>query len=45
MRQICNAQGIAFEDVATFAEVDTHIGAQPIPKLVVEYVEMFGIMG
>lgn len=42
MRQICSTQGIAFEDVTTFAEVDTEIDAKPIPKLIPEYVEMFG---
>ena len=42
MRQICSANGIPFDDVATFAEVDADIDAQPIPKLIPEYVEMFG---
>lgn len=45
MRQICSAQGIAFEDVTTFAEVDADVDAQPIPKLIPEYVEMFGVTG
>jgi hypothetical protein len=43
MRQICADAGIDFQDVATFAEVDTNIDARPIPKLIPEYVEMFGI--
>jgi hypothetical protein len=45
MRQICTNTGIDFEDVAAFAEVDTEIDAKPIPKLIPEYVEMFGIAG
>lgn len=45
MRQICSAQGIAFEDVASFAEVDADVDAQPIPNLIPEYVAMFGVTG
>jgi hypothetical protein len=45
MRRICTNNGIDFEDVTTFAEVDTDIDAKPIPKLIPEYVEMFGIAG
>jgi hypothetical protein len=45
MRRICADIGIDFEDVAAFTEVDTEIDANPIPKLIPEYVEMFGIAG
>lgn len=45
MRRICADAGIDFEDVAAFAEVDTNIDAKPIPKLVTEYVELFGVTG
>ena len=46
MRQICSAQGIAFEDVATFAEINVDdIDAQPVPAMVAEFVDMFGISG
>lgn len=45
MRQICSAQGIAFDDVATFAEIITDIDAQPVHAMVTEFVEMFGIAG
>ena len=45
MRRICDRMGIAFEDIAAFAEVDTDIDAQPIPKLIPEYVELFGVGG
>lgn len=45
MRQICADNGIDFEDVATFAEIDTELDAKPIPKLIPEYVELFGIAG
>ena len=45
MRRICADTGVDFEDVATFAEVDTDIDAKPIPKLIPEYVEMFGVAG
>lgn len=43
MRRICADTGIDFDDVAAFAEVDTNIAAKPIPKLVSEFVEMFGM--
>lgn len=42
MRRICADVGIDFEDVAAFVEVDTDLDAKPIPKLIPEYVEMFG---
>lgn len=45
MRRICTDTGIAFEDVATFAEVDADIDAKPIPKLIPEYIELFGVAG
>lgn len=45
MRRICADTGINFEDVAAFTEVDTNIDAKPIPKLLPEYVEMFGVIG
>lgn len=46
MHQICSAQGIAFEDVATFAEINVEeIDAKPVPAMVAEFVEMFGISG
>jgi hypothetical protein len=46
MRQICSANGIAFDDVTTFAEINVdEIDAQPIPELVPEYVELFGVRG
>lgn len=43
MRQICSDYGMVFEDVATFAEVDVAIDAQPIPAMVAEFVGMFGM--
>jgi hypothetical protein len=45
MRRICASTGIDFDDVVTFAEVDTGIDAKPIPKLIPEFVEMFSIAG
>lgn len=45
MRRICAETGIAFEDVAAFAEIDTDIDSKPIRKLISEYVEMFGVTG
>lgn len=45
MRRICGDTGIDFEDVAAFAEIDTEIDAKPIPKLLPEFVEMFGVSG
>lgn len=45
MRRVCADAGIDFEDVAAFAEVDTGIDAKPIPKLIPEYVDMFGVVG
>ena len=45
MRRICADTGIDFEDVAAFAEVDTNIDAKPIPNLVEEYREIFGVKG
>ena len=45
MRRICADTGIDFEDVAAFAEVDTDIDGHPIPKLISEYVELFGVAG
>jgi hypothetical protein len=43
MRLICRAQGITFDDVATFAEIDTDIDAQPVPAMVAEFVEIFSM--
>ena len=45
MRRICADTGIDFEDIAAFAEVDTNIDAKPIPNLVEEYREIFGVKG
>ncbi len=45
MRQICSAQGISFEDVATFAEINVDTDAQPVSQMVAEFVEIFGISG
>lgn len=45
MRSICVDTGINFDDVAAFAEVETDIDANPIPKLIPEYVAMFGVTG
>lgn len=45
MRRICADTGINFEDVAAFAELDANIDAHPIPKLVPEYVAIFGVVG
>lgn len=45
MRRICADNGIHFEDVAAFAEVETDIDAEPIPKLTPEYVELYGVAG
>ena len=45
MRRICADTGIDFEDVAAFAEVDGDVDAKPIPKLIHEYVELFGVAG
>lgn len=46
MRQICSDRGITFEDVATFAEINIdEIDAQPVPAMVTEFVEMFGVSG
>ena len=46
MRQICSTNGIAFKDVATFAEINVdEIDAKPVPAMVAEFVEMFGISG
>lgn len=45
MRRICADNGLDFEDVVIFAEVDTDVDAKPIPKLVEEYVELFGVVG
>lgn len=43
LRIICANAGIDFEDVAEFAEVEITSDAKPIPKLVSEYVETFGV--
>ena len=44
MRQICSAQGISFEDVATFAEINLdEIDVQPVTAMVTEFVEMFSM--
>jgi hypothetical protein len=44
MRQIRKEAGISFEYVVTFAEINVdEIDAQPIPELVPEYVELFGV--
>ena len=45
LRIICANTGIDFEDVAEFAEIDVDIDAKPIPKLVDEYVQTFGVTG
>lgn len=45
MRRICSDNGLDFEDVAAFAEVDGDVDAKPIPKLIQEYVELFGVVG
>lgn len=45
MRRICADIGIDFEDVAAFTEADTNIDAKPIPKLLPDYVELFGVIG
>lgn len=45
MRRICADAGINFDDVAAFAEVETDIDAKPIPKLIPEYVAVFGVTG
>lgn len=45
MRRICADTGLDFEDVAAFAEVDGDVDAKPIPKLIQEYVELFGVVG
>ncbi len=43
LRIICANSGIDFEDVAEFAEVEINSDAKPIPSLVSEYVETFGV--
>jgi hypothetical protein len=44
MRQICSANGITFEDVATFAEVNVdEIDVQPVTAMVTEFVDMFSM--
>lgn len=44
MRQICSANGIAFKDVATFAEINVdEIDAKPVSAMVAEFVEMFSM--
>ena len=45
MRRICADNGLDYEDVAAFAEVDGDVDAKPIPKLIQEYVEIFGVVG
>lgn len=44
LRIICANSGIDFEDVCEFAEVEITSDARPIPGLVNEYVETFGVM-
>lgn len=43
MRQVCKRTGVSFEDVAGFAEIEQPPEATPIPKLVAEFVELFGV--
>ena len=44
MRQLCSDRGITFEDVTNFAEINVdEIDAQPVPAMVAEFVEMFGV--
>jgi len=45
MRQICADTGIDFQDIAAFAEIDTDTDSKPIPKLLEEYREVFGVKG
>jgi hypothetical protein len=48
MHQICEANGLNFQDVCSLADVEQMLPddkAKPIPKLVAEYVEMFSVMG
>ena len=44
MRQICSANGITFEDVATFAEINVdEIDVQPVTAMVTDFLEMFSM--
>lgn len=44
LRRICADSGINFGDVSTFAGVDTDLDVKPIPPLVEEYIETFGVV-
>lgn len=48
MRRICEANGVAFDDIAAFSGIEQmrlDDKAKSIPKLISEYVEMFGVTG